>query len=142
MGNIEQTAIVSVPVQWPESPSEMGKLMRAVEHAEALCKMIRDEVKRRLNEDVQVDGWSLRPGSKTLNITDPQGLYRELSQDYKATPEQFLKCCTVNITKLGSLFQMIGPDGSITDNKIALREIMKRHGDEKQGAPQLKRRDL
>lgn len=139
---MNQQALVEVPEKWPESAAEMGRLMHAAEQAEALCKMIRDAVKQRLESDMPVDGWTLRPGNKRRDITDIQGVFRELQQQHGVTPESFLKCCNVNLTKLQSLYQVCGPEGSLTENKKALGEMLKPFSKETQGSPVLKRKDL
>jgi len=132
-------AIVEVPEQWPESAAEMGRLMQSVEAAESLCKLIRQAVKQRLEEDMPVDGWTLRPGNKRRDIVDPEGIYRELRDSYGVSPDEFLKCCTVNLSKLQSLFQFKGPEGSLVENKKALDGLIKPYTKEKQGAPVLKK---
>lgn len=132
-------ALVEVPEKWPDSAAEMGRLMHAAEQAESLCKMIRAAVKERLESDRPVDGYTLRRGNKRTEIRDIQGVFRELQQQFGVTPDSFLKCCNLNITKLQSLYQMVGPQGSLTENKLALKELLKSFSEEKQGAPVLKK---
>ncbi|MDA7622618.1 DUF2800 domain-containing protein [Verrucomicrobia bacterium] len=134
-------ALVEVPEQWPESAEEMGRLMQAAEQAESLCKMIRQAVKDRLDSDRPVDGWTLRRGNIRKEITDIQGLYRELQQAHSITADEFLKCCTVNQTKLSSLFQFKGPQGSLIDNKQALKSVCKPYTTEKIGSSVLKKKE-
>ena len=138
---MNQQALVEVPEQWPDSAAEFGRLLHAAEQAEALCKLIRAAAKERLENDMPVDGYTLRRGNKRTEITDIQGIFRELQQQYGITPDEFLKCCNINQTKLNSLFQFKGPQGSLTENKFALRELIKPYSEERQGAPVLKKKE-
>ena len=132
--------LVEVPEQWPDSAAEMGRLMHCVEAAEAMCKQIRQAVKERLESDAPVDGWTLRRGNKRQEIINIQDVFRELRQQYPdISSDDFLKCCTINQTKLNSLFQFKGPQGSLTENKFALKELLKPYSAEKQGSPVLKK---
>ena len=132
-------ALVEVPEKWPDSAAEMGRLMHAAEQAEALCKMIRNAVKERLESDMPVDGYTLRRGNKRTEIKDIQAVFREFQQQYGVTPDSFLKCCTLNLTKLQSLFQVCGPEGSLVENKKKLKELLEPYSEEKQGSPVLKK---
>lgn len=142
MSNVSTQAIVEVPEKWPESAAEMGRLMQAAEQAEALCKLIKNAVKDRLENDMPVDGYTLRRGNKRTEIRDIQGVFRELQQQHGVTADSFLKCCTLNLTKLQSLYQVCGPEGSLTENKFALKQLLKSYAEEKQGSPVLKKKEV
>ena len=140
MSNVSTQALVEIPEQWPDSAAEMGRLMQAAEQAEALCKRIKQAVKERLEENMPVDGYTLRRGNKRMEITNIQNVFRELRQQYpEITSDDFLNCCTISQTKLSSLFQFKGPQGSLSENKFALKELLKPYSTEKQGSPVLKK---
>lgn len=89
------TAVASIPDAIQDLDSlRLGQFLSLVRLAEETAT---SEVRRRLNEGIGVDGWTLKPGRETEKIVDAQTVF---ARALKAgvTQETFVKSC-VSVTK-------------------------------------------
>lgn len=107
-------------VAWADAGQMVRKFLDAVD----------EELRRRCEESGGSCGpWRLQRTAGRVSVTDPQGLYDELSRTVEntVTPGDFLVCCSVTQSKLAALLEQRNGLGK-TEAKKAAQQLCETHG--------------
>lgn len=85
---------------------ELSVMLDRCKQAEVIIDALRDEAKRRLEAQVPVEGWELKPGAIRETITHPEAVFFKFS-GLGGNIEQFMSSISVNKSKLSDAMKVV-----------------------------------
>lgn len=91
-------------------PTQMGKVLKAVELLDPWCKEVKEKAKEMILNGENIYGYDVRERASTPKVATPNEVYAAVSE--KVTIEEFNNACDVKLSKLKKLIREKAPRGA------------------------------